>query len=99
MAGGPTSDSRSLVALAGQIEGHETRNNAEAQEDQANPADYPPNSALAEIRHGFRRRADAGSLAFDHSDGEQKTDVQSLLFGPGRFATTYASGRRRPTPP
>ena len=47
------------------------------------------NSALLKFGMDFAA-AGRWQLAFDHSDGEQKTDVQSLLFGPGRFSTTYA---------
>jgi hemoglobin/transferrin/lactoferrin receptor protein len=78
-----------FLAAAGQISGHEISNHSDTPEDQANPADSHRNSALLKFGMDF---ASAGrwQLAVDHSDGEQKTDLQSLLFGPGRFSTTYA---------
>lgn len=78
-----------FLAAAGQISGHELSNQAETPEDQANPADSQRNSALLKFGMDFAA-AGRWQLAFDHSDGEQKTDLQSLLFGPGRFSTTYA---------
>jgi hemoglobin/transferrin/lactoferrin receptor protein len=77
-----------FLAAAGQISGHQISNNADNPEDQANPADVHRNSALLKFSMDFGG-AGRWQLAFDHSDGEQKTDVQSLLFGPGRFSTTY----------
>lgn len=78
-----------FLAAAGQISGHELANQAKTSEDQANPADSQRNSALLKFGMDFDA-AGSWQLAFDHSDGEQKTDLQSLLFGPGRFSTTYA---------
>ena len=77
-----------LVAL-GRRQGHETRNNAGTSDDAANPADFRSDSALAKF--GF----DAGgagrwTATLEQGRGERRTDVQSQLFGPGRFATTYA---------
>ena len=77
-----------FLAAAGQISGHEISNNAEAEEEQANPADVHRNSALLKFGMDFAASG-RWQLAFDHSDGEQQTDVQSLIFGPGRFSTTY----------
>jgi hemoglobin/transferrin/lactoferrin receptor protein len=78
-----------FLAAAGQISGHEISNQAETPEDQANPADSRRNSALLKFGMDFAA-VGRWQLAFDHSNGEQKTDLQSLLFGPGRFSTTYA---------
>lgn len=77
-----------LVAL-GRREGDETRNNANDADSAANPAHYRNDSALA--RFGFDA-GDAGRwlATLEQGRGERRTDVQSLLFGPGRFATTYA---------
>jgi hemoglobin/transferrin/lactoferrin receptor protein len=77
-----------LVAL-GRRQGHETENNARSPEHAANPADFRSDSALAKF--GFDA-GDAGrwTATLEQGRGERQTDVQSQLFGPGRFATTYA---------
>lgn len=77
-----------LVAL-GRREGNETGNSARDDADAANPADYRNDSAL--LRLSF----DAGAAGrwsgiVERAEGRRETDVQSQLFGPGRFATTYA---------
>ncbi|GAB2997186.1 sugar transporter [Arenimonas maotaiensis] len=78
-----------LLLAAGRRSGHETANAAEVPGDRANPADYTRDSAM--LKAGIDL-AEAGrwQIAFDRSQGRQLTDVQSLLFGPGRFSTTYA---------
>lgn len=77
-----------LVAL-GRRQGHETGNKASRPDDAANPADFRSDSALAKF--GFDA-GDAGrwTATLEQGRGERQTDVQSQLFGPGRFATTYA---------
>lgn len=67
--------------------GHETANEARAPEHEANPLDYERSSVLAKLV-----RPDAGwgrwTLAIDHGEGEAQTDIRSMRFGPGRYATT-----------
>ncbi|OGT57175.1 MAG: hypothetical protein A3E01_14020 [Gammaproteobacteria bacterium RIFCSPHIGHO2_12_FULL_63_22] len=82
-------DRFTFLAAAGQTRGHEVSNQAQALEDQANPADVRRNGALLKFGMDFGM-AGRWRLTFDRSAGEQRTDVQSLLFGPGRFSTTYA---------
>ncbi len=82
-------DRFTFLAAAGRTRGHEIPNRAQAVEDQANPADVERNGALLKFGMDFGT-AGRWRLALERSDGEQKTDVQSLLFGPGRFSTTYA---------
>ncbi|GAB2490879.1 TonB-dependent receptor domain-containing protein [Arenimonas alkanexedens] len=83
-------DARVTALLAlGRRQGQETQNNARTAEDAANPADFSSETALAKF--GF----DAGeagrwTATLEQGRGERQTDVQSQLFGPGRFATTYA---------
>lgn len=77
-----------LVSL-GRREGNEMKNGAENPAFFANPADYRNDSAL------LRLSLDAGgagqwSAIVERGEGRRETDVQSQLFGPGRFATTYA---------
>ena len=77
-----------LVAL-GRREGNETENSADDDAFAANPADYRNDSAL------LRLNLDAGAAGrwnaiVERAEGRRETDVQSQLFGPGRFATTYA---------
>ena len=77
-----------LVAL-GRRDGGETGNNADDPGQQANPADYRNDTALAKFGYDA---GDAGRwlATLEQGRGERRTDVQSLLFGPGRFSTTYA---------
>lgn len=87
---GRSSDERftTLVAL-GRRQGDETSNNADDSRFAANPAAYRNDSALAKF--GFDAGAAGRWLAtLEQGRGERRTDVQSLLFGPGRFSTTYA---------
>ncbi|ODS62049.1 MAG: hypothetical protein ABS41_11420 [Arenimonas sp. SCN 70-307] len=77
-----------LVSL-GRREGNEMKNGAQDPAHFANPADYRNDSAL------LRLSLDAGSAGqwsaiVERGEGRRETDVQSQLFGPGRFATTYA---------
>ena len=77
-----------LVAL-GRRQGEQMKNGADDPAYAANPADFRNDSALA------RFSLDAGaagrwSAIVERAEGRRSTDVQSQLFGPGRFATTYA---------
>jgi hemoglobin/transferrin/lactoferrin receptor protein len=77
------------LLLAGRRQGHQTANNPRSPADAANPADVRGDLLLA------KSVLDAGhagrwTATLEHAAGERQTDVQSLLFGPGRFATTYA---------
>ena len=77
-----------LLAL-GRRQGHETENKARRAEDAANPADFRSDSALAKF--GFDTGgAGRWTATLEQGRGERRTDVRSQLFGPGRFATTYA---------
>lgn len=70
-------------------DGHETDNNAGSGDMRANPADTRRDGALAKIGYdgGARGRY---VLTFEGARGRQQTDVQSLVFGPGRYNTTSA---------
>lgn len=87
---GRSDDERLTTLLAlGRRQGNEMQNNASTAEHDANPADFRSDTALAKF--GF----DAGgagrwTATLEQGRGERRTDVQSQLFGPGRFATTYA---------
>ena len=77
-----------LILLSHQS-GHETENLPRSGGMHANPADVERDAALAKLVY------DAGSagrwtFTLDHGQGKQQTDVQSLVFGPGRYSTTYA---------
>lgn len=85
------SDDERLTALValGRRQGHETRNNARSADDGANPADFRSDTALAKF--GLEAGgAGRWTATLEQGRGERQTDVQSQLFGPGRFATTYA---------
>lgn len=71
--------------------GHETGNRPRSGGMQANPANVDRDAALAKVVYDG---AGAGrwTLTADHGRGSQQTDVQSLVFGPGRYSTTYALG-------
>lgn len=76
------------MLLAARREGAQGENRAWRGQDAANPADYGRDALLAKLVR------DAGAfgrwtLVLDHSRGRQQTEVDSLEFGPGRFATTY----------
>lgn len=85
-----SADERLAMGVAlGRREGNQTENSADDPAFAANPADYRNDSAL--LRFNF----DAGagghwSAIVERAEGRRETDVQSQLFGPGRFATTYA---------
>lgn len=85
-----SADGRSSGLLAwARRDGHETANAAEDPALAANPADVRHDSLLAK----FVRDAGAGGLweaTLERGEGRRQTDVRSLLFGPGRFSTTYA---------
>lgn len=70
-------------------DGHASDNNAGAGEMPANPASTRRDGLLAKFGH------DAGgaghyTLTFEAVRGRHLTDVQSLVFGPGRYVTTSA---------
>mgnify|MGYP002780834122 FL=1 len=82
-------DRLSALVSLGRREGNQMKNGADDPDDFANPADYRNDSAL------LRLSLDAGaagqwSAIVERGEGRRETDVQSQLFGPGRFATTYA---------
>ncbi|WP_152560408.1 TonB-dependent receptor domain-containing protein [Arenimonas donghaensis] len=85
------SDDQRLSALVslGRRQGEQMKNSADDPAFAANPADFRNDSALA------RLSLDAGAMGrwsaiVERAEGRRTTDVQSQLFGPGRFATTYA---------
>lgn len=84
-ANGPWSGAVLLARYAG----HETENNPRDGGMQANPADFDRDVALVKIAYDGDR-AGRWMLTLDHGAGSQQTDVQSLVFGPGRYGTTYA---------
>lgn len=87
---GQSDDGRfDFLLAAGRRSGHESANAADDSEYAPNPADYTRDSGM--LKFGLDL-AEVGrwQLVFDRSEGRQQTDVQSLLFGPGRFSTTYA---------
>ncbi|MGB0133498.1 TonB-dependent hemoglobin/transferrin/lactoferrin family receptor [Dokdonella sp.] len=75
--------------LASRVQGHEVENNPGQGGMPSNPADLAREAVLAKIVHDS---GDAGlwTLTLDHGAGSQQTDVQSLVFGAGRYSTTYA---------
>lgn len=80
--------SSALVAWA-RRDGHETENAADDPAFASNPADVRHDSVLAKF---VRDAGTAGvwEATLERGEGRRQTDVQSLLFGPGRFSTTYA---------
>ncbi len=76
------------LAWLGRRQGHETANAADDQEFFANPARLAQDAAL--LRAGGRLGAMAWGATLEQGSARRETDVQSLLFGPGRFNTTYA---------
>jgi hemoglobin/transferrin/lactoferrin receptor protein len=84
-----TNDRWSGLVLLSRHLGHETENLPRSGGMQANPADVDRDAALAKVVYDG---AGAGrwTLTADHGRGSQQTDVQSLVFGPGRYSTTYA---------
>jgi hemoglobin/transferrin/lactoferrin receptor protein len=76
------------MALVARRDGHEDENAASAPESRANPADYTRDTFLGKLLF------DAGvggryTLTAEYSEEDRFTDVRSLLFGPGRFNTTF----------
>ncbi|MCX7557206.1 TonB-dependent hemoglobin/transferrin/lactoferrin family receptor [Xanthomonadaceae bacterium JHOS43] len=76
------------MAVIGQRRGHEVGNRAWRDMDDPNPIDYRRGNALTKFVH------DAGSagryaLTFESNRNERQTEVNSLRFGSGRYATTY----------
>ena len=77
-----------LILLSHQS-GHETGNHPRAGGMRANPADVEREAALAKLVYDGEA-AGRWTFTLDHGQGNQQTDVQSLVFGPGRYNTTYA---------
>lgn len=77
------------MMLLARYTGHETENNPNDGGMAANPVDFDRDVALAGIGYDGDR-AGRWMLTLDHASGSQQTDVQSLVFGPGRYSTTYA---------
>ncbi|MEO7013556.1 MAG: TonB-dependent hemoglobin/transferrin/lactoferrin family receptor [Dokdonella sp.] len=77
------------MVLLSRHQGHETENLPREGGMSANPADVSRDAALAKIVYDG---GNAGRWTFtlDHGAGRQQTDVQSLVFGPGRYSTTNA---------
>ena len=75
--------------LVSRHNGHETENNPGVGGMQANPADVQRDAALAKLLYDGEK-AGRWTLTLDHGAGRQQTDVQSLVFGPGRYNTTNA---------
>lgn len=75
------------LVLAGRRDGHGADNRAWREEDGPNPQRYRRESVLAKLVHD----GDAGRyrLTVDLGREERRTEVDSLQFGAGRFATTY----------
>lgn len=71
------------LAVATRREGEEL----EALGGEANPANHETNSALLKFVH-YSDAAEATRLVLDFEEGSRKTDVLSLVNGPGRYATT-----------
>ena len=77
----------SAMAWLGGRDGHETDNQPRPGGLEANPADTRDRYGLVKLG----REWDAGGrwmLAAERSEFEQQTDVQSLVAGPGQYATT-----------
>ncbi|MBX3727171.1 MAG: TonB-dependent hemoglobin/transferrin/lactoferrin family receptor [Xanthomonadales bacterium] len=76
------------MALYGRREGEAAGNRAWRERDRPNPADWRRQAMLAKAVHDG---GDAGryTLTVDAGREDRDTDVRSLTFGPGRFATTY----------
>ncbi|MCK9538827.1 TonB-dependent receptor domain-containing protein [Dokdonella sp.] len=84
-----TNGSWSGLLLVGRRQGHETENNPASGGMPANPADVRRDTALAKLEYDAQA-AGTWTFTLDHALGEQQTDVQSLVAGPGRYATTTA---------
>lgn len=84
-AGGPWS----ALAWVGGRDGHERENNPRPGGLQANPADTSDRYGLLELAREWEQGG-RWMLAADRSRYEQQTDVQSLVAGPGQYATTTA---------
>ena len=77
----------SAMAWLGGRDGHETENQPRPGGLEANPADTRDRYGLVKLG----REWEAGGrwmLAAERSEFEQQTDVQSLVAGPGQYATT-----------
>ncbi len=79
----------SAMVLLSRHQGHENENLPRDGGMSANPADIERDAALAKIVHDGGA-AGRWTFTLDHGAGRQQTDVQSLVFGPGRYSTTNA---------
>lgn len=77
------------MILLSRLQGHETENNPSDGGMSANPADVERDAALVKLVYEGEQ-AGRWTLTLDHGAGRQETDVQSLVFGPGRYSTTNA---------
>ncbi|HRQ64402.1 MAG TPA: TonB-dependent hemoglobin/transferrin/lactoferrin family receptor [Xanthomonadaceae bacterium] len=84
----------SMLALASRREGHELDNSARDRAFAANPADYRRDALLAKLLYAGGSRAGDWRLTLEHNRAAADTDVQSLVNGPGQFATTEALDAR-----
>jgi len=76
------------MALVARRDGHEEDNRPLRPHDAANPANYQRDTLLGKLLF------DAGTagrytVTGEYSDEDRFTDVRSLVFGPGRFNTTF----------
>jgi hemoglobin/transferrin/lactoferrin receptor protein len=84
----------SMLALASRRQGHELKNSARDPVFAANPADYRRDALLAKVLYAGGSRTGDWRLTLEHNRAAVDTDVQSLVNGPGQFATTEALDAR-----
>lgn len=77
------------LLLVSRHKGNETENHPDVDGVRANPADVQRDAALAKLLYTGEQFGN-WTLTLDHGSGRQQTDVQSLVFGPGRYSTTNA---------
>ncbi len=77
------------MVLVSRHQGHASENHPREGGMSANPADVQRDAALAKLVYDGERTG-RWTLTLDHGAGRQQTDVQSLVFGPGRYSTTNA---------
>lgn len=77
-----------LLELA-RRDGHESDDNAPPGGMRANPADTRRDGALAKLEYDDEHWG-RWTFTLEGARGEQRTDVRSLVFGPGRYSTTTA---------
>lgn len=79
---------RATLAWLGRRQGHETANAADDPAAAANPARVTQDAVL--LRTGGHAGDATWGATLEQGMSSRQTDVQSLLFGPGRFSTTFA---------